>query len=341
MRKMATVREIKAIEPIPGADAIEKAVVDGWELVVKKGEFAPGQRCVYCEIDSKMPEDNPAFEFLAPRRYRIKTVKLRGQVSQGICFPMDLLPPGAYEIGEDVSEILGIVKYEPPVSAQLAGQAKGWFPDFIPKTDQERCQNHTGFIEERWQRRTFYVTEKLDGSSVTLYLNDDVFGVCSRNLDLKINEENADNLFIKTARELDIETSLRKMKEVYGYDLALQGELVGPGIQKNPLKLEKVTIFFYNIWNIDLSLYVDVNTAHDMFDACARQLSWVPIVERIFSLEHTVKELVEMSTGTSHLNPKVKREGLVFRSIAEEYIDRFGWLSFKAISPEYLLKHDE
>ena len=259
MRKMATIRRIKCLEPIPGADAIEKAVVDGWELVVKRGEFSVGEKCVYCEIDSLLPSDNPHFEFLRPKKFRIKTCRFRGQISSGILFKIEELFKveniNEINIGDDVSEILGIIKYEPPVNAQLAGQVKGNFPSFIPKTDQERCQNHVGFIEENWQTRYFYVTEKLDGSSVTCYLNDDIFGICSRNLDLKVNEENENNQFIKTAKELDIENKLHQLKDHFGFNLALQGELVGPGIQKNPLQLDKVTIFFYNIWDNYLDYY--------------------------------------------------------------------------------------
>src|SRR5205807_2092720 len=123
---------------IARADAIEKATVLGWELVVKKGEFQSGAPCVYCEIDSLMP-DRPEFAFLKPRGMRIRTVRLRGQFSQGICFPLSILPEGTEaQEGMDVTELLGITKYEPPLPANLAGKVKGGFPGFLPKTDETR-----------------------------------------------------------------------------------------------------------------------------------------------------------------------------------------------------------
>jgi len=143
MRKLASIQRIKNLEPIAGADAIEKATVLGWQLVVKKGEFAIGDLCVYCEIDSRLP-DRPEFEFLKARGMRIRTVRLRGQISQGICFPLSILPVYTdVQEDTDVTELLDITKYEPPIPAQLAGVAKGLFPSFIPKTDETRvhCRN--------------------------------------------------------------------------------------------------------------------------------------------------------------------------------------------------------
>ena len=138
MRKLASIQRIKALEPIPDADSIEKATVLGWQLVVKKGEFQVGDLCVYCEVDCLLP-DRPEFEFLKNRGSRIRTIRLRGQVSQGICFPLSILPAGT-PIEEDleVTELLDIVKFEPPIPACLAGIQKGEFPSFIPKTDETR-----------------------------------------------------------------------------------------------------------------------------------------------------------------------------------------------------------
>src|ERR1700744_3519324 len=124
MRKLASIQMIRSLEPIEGADAIEKATVLGWQLVVKKGEFRVGDLCIYCEIDSVMP-DRPEFEFLRPRGMRIKTIRLRGQVSQGICLPVSILPAGTVlEENIDCTDILEITKYEPPIPACLGGVAK-------------------------------------------------------------------------------------------------------------------------------------------------------------------------------------------------------------------------
>src|SRR5579862_4140343 len=156
MRKLASIQTVNAVEPIANADAIEKVRVLGWWVVAKKGEHRPGDRVVYCEIDSLLPE-RPEFEFLRagsfktaiveggavvqPAGFRIKTVKLRGQVSQGICFPLSILPPGApTDEGADVTDLLGIRKYDPPQPANLRGRVKGGFPAFLAKTDEVRVQ---------------------------------------------------------------------------------------------------------------------------------------------------------------------------------------------------------
>ncbi|MDP3641567.1 MAG: RNA ligase family protein [Bacteroidota bacterium] len=207
MRKLASIQIIKALEPIEGADAIEKATVLGWQLVVKKNDFMVGDKVVYCEIDSLMP-DRPAFEFLKPRGMRIRTIKLRGQISQGICFPLSILPPD-FEVVEDAdcTEVLGISKYEPPIPACLSGIMKGKFPSFIPKTDETRVQVIQKLLD-KYKGEKCYVTEKVDGSSGTYYINNGEFGVCSRNLELLEDDENS---FWKVARELDIENKLRSL----------------------------------------------------------------------------------------------------------------------------------
>ena len=233
MRKLATVRKIDNILPIAGADAIECAVVGGWKVVVKKGEYQVGDLGIYCEIDSWIPHALAPFlsKGKEPRVFegipgeRLRTVKLRGQISQGL-----LLPAVGTGEGDDLTELLGIVKWEKPIPAQLAGQAKGNFPAVIPKTDQERVQNLVKEIELA-QGDEFEETEKLEGSSMTCYLIGDEFGVCSRNLDLKETEGNS---FWATARAEDIETKMRQLRVKSTFtDFAVQGELIGPGIQGN------------------------------------------------------------------------------------------------------------
>ena len=157
MRKLASIQTVNALEPILNADAIERMRILGWWVVVKKGEFRPGDKVVYCEIDSLLPE-RPEFEFLRassfklaqtdasgatvlPAGFHIKTVKLRRQVSQGICFPLSILPEGAtLDEGADVTEQLGVRKWEPPVPVGMGGRVKGGFPGFLPKTDETRVQ---------------------------------------------------------------------------------------------------------------------------------------------------------------------------------------------------------
>lgn len=140
MRKLASIQKIKDVQPIQGADTIEVASVLGWKVVVKKGEFQVGNLMVYCEIDSILPE-KPEFEFLRNKNFRIRTIRLRGQVSQGICFPLSVLPTNfEIEEGKECTEVLEIIKYEPPIPASLSGIVKGTFPSFIPKTDETRVQ---------------------------------------------------------------------------------------------------------------------------------------------------------------------------------------------------------
>lgn len=155
-RKLASIRKITDIQPIPDADAIEVVVVGGWKVVTKKGEFSVGDLCVYCEIDSFLPI-LPQYEFLRKSSYkklstgeegfRLRTIKLRGQVSQGLVLPISVLPGGRelFE-GMDVTEVLSITKYEPPIPASLAGKVKGLFPSFLHKTDEERCLSEETMI---------------------------------------------------------------------------------------------------------------------------------------------------------------------------------------------------
>jgi RNA ligase (TIGR02306 family) len=337
MRKLATIQKIKEIHPIEGADAIELAIINGWKVVVAKNVgHKVDDYVIYCEIDSFLPIKEE-FEFLRKSSYkkmsdgtegfRLRTIKLRGQVSQGLIIPMSILLNYKnfmveFEEGSDLTEILGIVKYEPPIPAELAGKVKGNFPSFIPKTDEERIQNLTKEFEE-WKKSDldFYVTEKLDGSSATYYYKDGVFGVCSRNLELL---ETEGNTFWKVARELDLENKMKSL----GYNVSFQGELVGEGIQGNPYRIKGQKVFFFNLFNIDKHEYADltefVNTIHGL------SLDTVPKIETNFKLPDTIEDLLLYSDDKSYHNPNFDREGVVIRSLDRK-------ISFKVISNKFLL----
>ena len=337
MRKLATIQKIKEIHPIEGADSIELAIINGWKVVVAKNVgHKVGDYVIYCEIDSFLPIKEE-FEFLRKSSYkkmsdgtegfRLRTIKLRGQVSQGLIIPMSILLNYKnfmveFEEGSDLTEILGIVKYEPPIPAELAGKVKGNFPSFIPKTDEERIQNLTKEFEE-WKKLDldFYVTEKLDGSSATYYYKDGVFGVCSRNLELL---ETEGNTFWKVARELDLENKMKSL----GYNVSFQGELVGEGIQGNPYKIKGQKVFFFNVFNIDNREYSDltefVNTIHGL------SLDTVPKIETNFKLPDTIEDLLLYSDDKSYHNSNFDREGVVIRSLDRK-------ISFKVISNKFLL----
>lgn len=350
-RKLASIQTIKSLTPIEGADRIEVAEVLGWHVVVKKGEFKVGDLVVYCEVDSLLPI-RTEYAFLQSggvkkmlhegkevEGYRLKTVRLKGQISQGICFPLSILPEHstipvedvARVEGADVTDLLGIIKYERPVPESMAGKMRGNFPGFIPKTDETRLQTVPKILE-KYRDVSFYVTEKLDGSSVTFFIKDDEFHVCSRNTDLL---ETPDNLIWKVAREMDIEGTLRDMGGKY----ALQGEIVGGKVQGNKLKLSQPTIYFFSVFDMERSEYVDFEEVMHMIGRY--KLQFVPVVEHFFTLKQTVDEMVQFATRTSELNPEVWVEGLVFRPRKEMRDEDLGRLSFKVINPEFLLKNDE
>ncbi len=328
MRQLASIQKISKLEPIEGADSIVKATVLGWQLVVKKGEFNIGDLCVYCEIDSILPE-KPEFDFLKPRKMRIRTIKLRGQISQGICFPLSILPSGVkIEEGKDVTAILGITKYEPPIPASLEGVAKGRFPSFIPKTDEARVQVLQDILD-KYKGESFFYTEKLDGSSATYYLYDDQFGVCSRNLELIETEENT---LWKLAREQKIEERLKSLNKNY----AIQGEIIGESVQSNKYKLRGQDIYFFNVYDIDEHRFLDFDESVVFFKNL--DLKIVPVLETNYELSGNIEELVELSVGKSVLND-IQREGIVLRPL-KEIEDSSGRISFKAINPKFLLKYE-
>lgn len=330
MRKLASIQKIRNLAPIEGADLIETATVLGWQLVVKKGEFRVGDFCVYCEIDSILP-DKPEFEFLKPRSLRIKTIRLRGQVSQGICFPLSVLPEGTLvEEDADVTEIMGVVKWELPVPAALAGVVKGSFPAFMPKTDETRVQVLQHLLDAL-AGEPCYIAEKVDGSSVTYYLRDGEFGVCSRNLEL---HEDENNTLWKTARTLGVEEKLRSL----GKNTALQGEIIGEGVNGNKLRLRGQTLRFFNLFDIDRYAYLDFAELQGTLERL--ELPMVPVVNTQFPLISDIPALVALATRRSVITPEVWAEGVVIRPLKEQLFlgER---VSFKVINPEFLLKFEE
>lgn len=345
MRELATIQRITSIEPIAGADSIMKATVLGWNVVIRKDEFKVGDMCVYFEIDSLLPKW-PEFEFLSKNGtkkmlvdgqevegYRLRTVKLRGQVSQGLCLPLSIIPADVRISGDiegtDLSVPLHVIKYEAPVPANLAGKVRGVFPSYIPKTDEIRIQTCPGILE-RHKDQTFYVTEKLDGTSMTVFVKDGELHVCSRNLDL-LEEEG--NTLWRVAREMKLE---EKLKDT---NVALQGELMGEGIQKNSMKIKGQNWFVFSGYNFVSGAYLSMSELVAFLTA--KEIPMVPLVDANYKLPATVDELVEFANGKATMNPEIPREGIVIRSKIEDKDDEIGRLSFKAINPEYLLKFEE
>ena len=377
MRKLASVRRIAAIEPIENADQIEKAIVDGWEVVVKKSEeYKPGDQCVYIEIDSEVPKIE-YFEFLEPRRYRVRTIKLRKQVSQGLIIPLNDINVIREQLGitdrskqimlmhlddsTDLTDDLGITKYDTQAKEEkclnesktqnpahkyllrykwyrkLWKKKKAW-PEKVLKTDEERIQNCSSIL---WREsdRAFYESEKLDGQSCTFFnlsmpwfwkISKRTFGVCSRNIWLKTpNNSN----YWQIAKKYKVKEKLKK----YKHELIIQGEIIGPGIQKNKYGLKGLDFYVFNVYNASTDEWYG---RHGIEAVCDKlDLKMVPIVaqDKLSNLGTTVPEFVERVKGNSTL-AKVKREGSVFRELCSVTGKR--GISFKVINPNFLLKYE-
>lgn len=336
-RKLASIQIVNDVQPIEGADAIEKVTILGWECVSKKGEFKPGDLCVYFEIDSFLPVRDE-FEFLRKssfkhmgdeQGFRLRTVRLRKQLSQGLVLPVSAFPGISNTVDDDVTEFLNVKKWDPPVPAQLRGQVKGNFPGFLIKTDEIRIQSAPRLLHEI-MGQPYYISTKLDGTSGTFYYRDK-FGVCSRNMEL---EKTDGNVYWDVATKCNLEEVLQSV----GYNICIQGEICGPGIQKNPLKLNSVSFFVFNVFDIDKHRYF---TLDEMKDFCSKHgLNTVPIEEEGDSFNYSsVSEILERAKG-KYDTGNVK-EGIVIREINNVFSSRLtGRLSFKAINNDFLLKEE-
>ena len=344
MRRLATVRTISDISPIDGADHIELAIVDGWQCVVRKGAFTVGQLVIYCEIDTLLPV-LPQYEFLRKgcyvqrdwlptpnsEGYRLRTIKLRKQISQGLLLD---IPEGMTVVeGDDVTDALGIYKWDPPVHAGLAGNAKGNFPPYINKTDQERVQNikrkvfSDALSEVLWE-----VTLKLDGSSCTFYHKDDVVGVCSRNIDLKLDQDT--NAYVNIFHRLEMADKLPSCGNI-----AIQGELMGPGIQGNREGLRRHEYYAFDVWDIDHQCYLPRGEQDAIISYLG--LQHVPVLHQSTTLQgmgiYTIQDMLDYADRPS-LNHRVA-EGVVFKDVVGS--KQSPLYSFKCINNVFLLSDQE
>jgi len=340
IRNLASVQVIHKIEPIEGADSIELANVLGWQVVVKKGQFKPGDLCVYCEIDSKLPE-KPEFEFLRSKKYRIKTVRLKGCLSQGICFGLEILPGDIVpEEGLDVTETLEVEKYSafrermsggPNRVKQIPTDIVGDFPSYVPKTDEQRIQSAPKLLDEL-RGRPYYITEKVDGTSCTISYKQGEGLVCSRKWAKK---DGPKSHFWQAAKRYSV---LEKLAEC-ACDYAIQGEVAGPGIQKNRLNLPAVDLFVFNVYCIDTGRYLNFK---EFVEFCERmELQTVKVVEIGDSFEYDLPTLLDKAEGLYESGKQ--REGIVVRPQIEAISQclKGGRLSFKVVNNKYLLKQKE
>ena len=384
-RALAHVEKIEWIRPIEGADNIELIGVLGWVCIAKKGEFNVGDMAVYIEIDSKCPETDERFSFLANKKFKVKTMKL-GKfkvISQGLALPLSLFPElQDKNIGDDVTEALKITyaseedaarktnkinpnakyksmaKRRPKLFANpivrrimrysigrkimflLFGRKKDnpkKFPDWIVKTDETRIENAPFYLQstEKWIK-----TEKCDGTSCTFAVdrlkngkNKFDFIVCSRNVRQADREQacyHDSNIYWELADKYDIEKILTQFATENNYNrVVLQGE-GGGSVQGKPYKFTENKLFVFNLI-IDGTRLGTV----EMADFCKKHgLTSVPVIDTAYELPKTMEEMKLEADGYSELNPKVKREGFVYRDIS-------GQKSFKNVSREYLLKKGE
>lgn len=330
MRQLVTIRQVEEVAPIDGADNIEKVRVGLWWCVTKKGDLKAGDLCVYHEIDSFLPIISE-YSFLVGKGvrkmlhegqelqgYHLRTVKLRGQISQGLAMPLNFHSATTNtNLGADVTDLLGVLKYEPSIPAELNGDVEGPFPSCCPKTDEERIQN----LEYTFAGKLFSATEKLDGTSCTILMKDGIIRVCGRNWELK---RNPDNSMWKVA--------LGIKKSFEGF--AIQGELVGPGIQGNPLKLQVVTFFVFYIYDFVQGVYLSTTK---MVEVCQDlKLNTVPILDLNLVGFENPNAYLKYADRRSVLNQNTDAEGVVFRLKSDDGHK----ISFKAISNRYLIKHD-
>lgn len=336
MRKLATIRRVLDITPIQDADLIECAHVDGWMVVVKKGEFLIGDLCIYIEVDSWVPHSLASFltpknqepkEFNGIKGNRLRTKKLKQQISQGLILPLSVLSNALTEEHQDVTDILGIQLYEKPLPPELIGKARGNFPSYVPKTDLDRIQNLKSTFNNLQQSK-WCITEKLHGVSATFILDlDSVFHVCSKNLDILPDEH---NVYWKAASLYNI----KHVMERYNLKgIAIQGEIIGEGLTGGNYYSQPTDFYVFGMYSIIKGSYL---LPSEVQYACETLgLKHVPIIEMDYSIsEHTVYSLLEMADGMSVINPKVPREGLVFKSTTDSS------LSFKVVSNKWLLKHE-
>ncbi len=349
-RKLASIKRIDALNPIEGADKIEVATVGGWKVVCQKGLYNVGDLVIYCEIDSFIPTEVAPFltkEGQEPKEYngvkgeRLRTVKLRGVTSQGLLLSLsetDVLYNDStshtkmselnLEEGSDVTKLLGILKYEPPIPACLAGEVKGLFPSWGRKTDQERCQNLVNEIQEAYDNDIkFEVTVKLDGSSCTVGTS--IYGeyvVCSRNMSLRLEQKG--NTFVDVCKKYDLEANTKKFA-----GLLISGELMGSGIQGNKEGLKDHDIYVFDIYDTRTGKYLNEDDRSLIVKKLG--LKHVPVLHKSVTLKelqlHNINDILAFADGPSLNNNK--REGIVFKS-------EDGAFSFKAISNAWLIKNE-
>jgi len=347
MRKLASIQRIWKIEPIEGADRIELAHVLGWQCVVNKGQFQAMDLAVYFEVDSFLPV-RPVFEFMRSSSYRnsnimgegfkLRTMKFRGQISQGLLLPGSQFPeiPADAELGTDVTELLGVRKWEIEEKATTGGNVIGELPYDIPHTDETRVQAEPELIQA-FAGLEYYISTKMDGSSHSIGVDEDGFHVTGHNFEYKDDGSSSFYEFVNKAGLKEKVLAFAKKNELKTF--TVQGELCAPGIQKNRLKLFKPEWYVFTIRENGKRVGL-----RRMEDICRElEMTMVPIEEVGMDLPskyHTVEALLERADGEYPNGGK--KEGIVIRPTEPVFCPLISAsLSMKVVSNKYLLKNED
>ena len=334
MRALVTIQRVKMISPIPNSDFLEAAHIMGWQCVVKKDEFREGDLGVYYEVDSFLPEE-PRYEFLRASSYRdnedngkgfrIRTMKMRGQLSQGLILPIAQFPElEACNEGDDVTEILQVKKWYIPETSNPGGTIIGERPHGIPASDETRIQSELELLEQL-RDKPYYITTKMDGTSGIVYYIDGKIGCCSRNKEIK---DEADALYWTPVYK----HGLKEKLAAYGKNIVLTGEICGPGIQKNKLRLPSIEWYVFDVKEWDSGKYFSYDEASEICTSLG--LTFVPLEERGEQFDYSLETLLEKAKGKYASG--LEKEGIVVRyTLAPKMI------SFKVLNNDFLLKEKD
>lgn len=357
MRKLCSVEKILDIREAENSDNLEIAIVKGWQVVVKKNEFHTGDLVAYFEIDSLIPRTSIT-EFLfkdkseTATEARLKTVKLRGNLSQGLIIPMaeivhkmfvelnnTTFDDNMLEVGTDLTEVLHIGKYEPPVPEEVGAKSASGVWE-IPKTDEDRYQSNPELVEQL-KGKEYYASVKLDGTSTTVILNineneEPEVNVCGRNT---CYTENPNNKYWAVTMKYNMKEKILDYFSKTGKRLAFQGELIGPKIQANKMGLTENDLYIFNVWMADGKMpfeKCDLDTSLSIVEELG--FNFVPIeMTGVFNYNSDeLQDLTKIKYNKYFAGAKQSQniEGLVFRSKDMK-------TSFKVVSNEFLLKGGE
>lgn len=333
MYKIATIEKVLAVRDHPNGEKLSLVTILGWQVVAKRGEFKPGDLVVYIEPDS-IVEERPEYEFLRSRNFRVKLIKLRGEVSQGLLFPLSAFQwPVAIDegwIGKSVATEIGARHYEKPAPGALIGDVAGPFPSFLVKTDEMNLRSYPQVIEEL-RGRECYITVKMDGTSISYFYHEGVFGACSRNYTVSLTENSA---LTKIAQRYGLQEKLASC----GKSVAIQAELFGPGIQANRMAASDLDMAIFNLYFIEERRYASFKELQ-AFTKDNNLPSASLIWQGAFAF--TLEDLIEKANALRYSN-NAPAEGLVIRPTEESYSPTLeGRLSVKVVSEKFLQEFAE